>query len=290
MLDTYLAFVEERHRVWELRQLGAPQPWTTDPTLATRKFTNVFRVLDPGSQFVFELAGPDDDPADVLARLFLYRYTNEPATWRHVRDADGFYPTLDDLEDGWVLREWQALRDAGTRVFSGAYVILPQPNRPGDKLVQAVELAVRWVTQHGEDFLAASSQVARYDILRREYGVGPFMAMQILTDWGYTPQCGEDREDDFVVAGPGAIKGAKALGMTRPLEAIHRCHALIQLGDDVPTLAGRIPSLMDVQNTLCEFSKYVRGPVARSYRPAHPGAQPDPILPDHFRANERNQG
>lgn len=285
MLDTYLEFVEERHRVWELRQLGAPQPWTADPTLATRKFTNVFRVLDPGSQFVFDLACEDDDPADVLARLFLYRYTNEPDTWRLVRDADGFYPTLDDLEAGWVLDAWQQHRDAGNRVFSGAYVILPQPNRPGDKLVQAVELAVRWATQHGEDFLAARSQVARYDILRREYGVGPFMAMQILTDWGYTPQCGEDREDQFVVAGPGAIRGAKALGYSNPLDCIHRMHALIQLGDDVPTVGGRTPSLMDVQNTLCEFSKYVKGPVTNSYRPAHPGPQPDPILPDHFRGN-----
>lgn len=289
MLDTYLEFVEERHRVWELRQLGAPQPWTTDPTLATRKFTNVFRVLDPGSQFVFELALEDDDPADVLARLFLYRYTNEPMTWRHVRDADGFYPGLDEMDE-LLVAEWQRYRDAGNRVFSGAYVILPQPNRQGDKIEQAVQLTTRWMDNHGEDFLAARSQVARYDILRREYGVGPFMAMQILTDWGYTPQCGEDREDEFVVAGPGAIKGAKALGLgLNPLATIHRCHALIQLGDDVPTVGGRTPSLMDVQNTLCEFSKYVRGPVARTYRPAHPGAQPDPILPEHFRANERNR-
>jgi hypothetical protein len=287
MLDTYLEFVEERHRVWELRQLGAPGPWTSDPTLATRKFTNVFRVLDPGSQFVFSLCHPEDDPSpkDALFRLFLYRYTNEPQTWRYLREFhDGFprYSTPPLL----LVEALQRYRDEGNRVFSGAYVILPQPNRPGDKVVQAVELAYRWVAAHGDDFLAARSQVARYDILRREYGVGPFMAMQILTDWGYTYHCGEDREGEFVVAGPGAIKGAKALGMTRPLEAIHRCHALIQLGDDVPTLpGGRTPSLMDVQNTLCEFSKYVRGPVARSYRPAHPGYQPDPILPDHFRAN-----
>jgi hypothetical protein len=283
MLDTYLEFVEERHRVWELRQLGAPQPWTTDPTLATRKFTNVFRVLDPGSQFVFELESDGD--AETLFRLFLYRYTNEPETWRYMRQELGRWPEAHDGPATFIdlLKNY---RVRGNRVFSGAYVILPQPNRPGDKVVQAVELAYRWMENHAEDFMDASSQVARYDILRREYGVGPFMAMQILTDWGYTRHCGEDRENDFVVAGPGAIKGAKALGMARPLEAIHRCHALIQLGDDVPTLpGGRTPSLMDVQNTLCEFSKYVRGPVARSYRPAHPGHQPDPILPDHFRGN-----
>lgn len=289
MMDTYLQFVEERHRIWELRQLGAPQPWTTDPTLATRKFTNVFRVLDPGSQFVFDLCHPAEDPTpkDVLFRLFLYRYTNEPATWRYLREYFDGYPiaTYGAARLIEALHRWRD--EQGQRVFSGAYVILPQPNRPGDKVAQAVELAYRWVENHADDFLAARSQVARFDILRREYGVGPFMAMQILTDWGYTPQCGEDREAEFVVAGPGAIKGAKAVGWAGvPLTTIKVCHALVHTDIETPTLpGGRTPSFMDIQNTLCEFSKYVRGPVARTYRPAHPGAQPDPILPEHFRQN-----
>lgn len=287
-LDQYLAFVEERHHVWEQRQAGAPQPWTDDPILASQKFTNVFRVLDPGSQFVFELADPDLSPRDVLARLFLYRYTNEPVTWRHVRDVMDGYPLEEDM--GPLL--WETLwryRTAGNRVFSGAYVILPQPNRAGDKVQQAVELTAVWMAAHAGDFLAASTQQDRFNILRREYGVGPFMAMQILTDWGYTPHCGEDREHSFVFPGPGAVKGAKALGsdLYGPLQLIHRMHSLVQLGDRVPTLpGGRTPSLMDIQNTLCEFSKYVRytdrGHHLRPYRPAHPGPQPEPTLPAHW--------
>lgn len=290
-LEQYLQFVEERHRVWEMRQLGAPQPWTTDPVLATRKFTNVFRVLDPGSQFVFDLCHPAEDPSprDALFRLFLYRYTNEPATWRYLREFFDRYPVV-KTPPSLLVEAIQRYRDSGNRVFSGAYVILPQPNRPGDKVEQAVSLAVRWVEAHSQDFMEARSQVARYDILRREYGVGPFMAMQILTDWGYTHHAGEDREDEFVVAGPGAIKGAKAIRPTSPpLGTIHLMHSLVHLGDDVPTVGGRTPSLMDIQNTLCEFSKYVRyadrPTPARQYVPAHPGAQPDPILPDHFRVN-----
>ena len=48
----YLEFVEERHRIWEKRRSGEPQPWTEDHVLQDRKFTNVFRVLDYGSQFL----------------------------------------------------------------------------------------------------------------------------------------------------------------------------------------------------------------------------------------------
>ena len=43
---------------------------------------------------------------------------------------------------------------------------------------------------------------------------------------------------------------------------------------------------MDVQNTLCEFSKYVRfqsKPIpTKQYVPAHPGPQPPPVLPKHW--------
>ena len=55
----YRAFVIERHKIWERRQAGEPGPWTRDPILASRKFTNVFRVLDPGTQFVLTDLFPD---------------------------------------------------------------------------------------------------------------------------------------------------------------------------------------------------------------------------------------
>jgi hypothetical protein len=289
---TYLDFVVERHRVWDARQVGAPQPWTDDPVLRTRKFTNVYRVLDPGSQFVLtDLALPGDHRRDVLARIFLYRYTNLPATWLRLRDALGHYPTEADILRGEeVIGTMQAIAFDGGKVFSGAYVILPQPNRPGNKIVQAVELAARWMANHATDFLLADTQQERYDILRSEYGVGPFLAMQILTDWGYTPQCGEDREDQFIIPGPGCIKGAKAIAPSAPvMDTLLWCHREVNNLDGMPALRlpdldGRVrrPSLMDVQNTLCEFSKYVRGPRAGEYVPAHPGPQPAPVLPSHW--------
>ena len=117
------------------------------------------------------------------------------------------------------------------------------------------------------------------------------MAMQIMTDWGYSAQCGQDREDDFVVCGPGAIKGAKFLdSATDPYGTLMWAVEAVRLQPDVPLLAvgenTRPPSWMDVQNTLCEFSKYHRDsakpPRANEYAPVHPGAQPPPVLPAHW--------
>jgi hypothetical protein len=108
--------------------------------------------------------------------------------------------------------------------------------------------------------------------------------MQTLTDWGYSEH-GADRENEFVVAGPGAVKGAAVLDPTAtPLDVIKRMHVELQLERDVPQLYGRVPSYMDVQNTLCELSKYVRfTDRGKAYVPAHPGVQPEPTLPSHWR-------
>lgn len=273
---TFLDFVHERHRVWEQRQAGSPQPWTDDPVLATRKFTNVFRLLDPGSQFVIRnLLEDDPDPATFLMRCFLYRHTNLPAAWEWLPEM----PTLDNLEN--VREIWHDLKSIGGRVFSGAYMIYPQSAVPGtDKIDSIVDLtkSLFQTAQIQVQFLAADTQADRFAVLRRNKGVADFMSMQILTDFGYST---EFREDEFVVPGPGARKGAAVLDMD-PTEACLWATGAVQ---DV-SLAGRPPSLMDVQNCLCEFSKYARfrdrvSP-QKLYTPAHPGVQLPAVLPEHW--------
>lgn len=286
----YLEFVEERHRVWELRQIGAPTPWSRDPILARKKFTNVFRVLDPGSQFVFEL-GDFPDPRTVLMRLFLYRHTGRVEAWEHMQVDLGGYPQMDDLDT--VLECWQAYRDEGNPIFTGAYLVYPQSSSPGtDKLESIIRLTQRLFAEEGlaEEFLQAPTMEARFRALRRHKGVADFMSMQILTDWGYLyPQ----DENEFVVPGPGCRKGIMAITDTPDQVGFLRfAREEVLAGGWVPMLSFengtyRVPSIMDVQNTMCEFSKYVRylekGTTGYSpYKPAHPGEQPSPVLPNHW--------
>lgn len=292
MAMTFLDFVAERHRIWEERQAGLPTPWTEDPILKANKFTNVYRVLDPGSQFIFELAQPDDDPRDVLTRLFLYRYTNRPAAWRaYAKHLGCGYPGLADL--GELQEFWNSYRiKSGYNVFGSAYVIPPQQGYR-DKMHSVIALTERVIRTSFNDFMAASSQLERLDVLRGHNGVGDFMAMQILTDWGYTAQCGEDREHEFVIAGPGSKRGSAHIRPeNKPLDTISWARRLVLQEPACPQLMVtpgviRPPSLMDIQNCLCEFSKYVRfmgrpATPSKTYRPAHPGTQPAPTLPAHW--------
>lgn len=287
-MQQYLAFVEARHNVWIERQVGAPAPWTSDPILASKKFTNVFRVLDPGSQFVFELK--HDDQATTLLRLFLYRHTGRVDAWQYLEPILAEYPRLGNLEE--VLETWKFWRSYGNPVFTGAYLVYPQSSSPGtDKLESIIRLTQRLFGPErlAEEFLQAPDMKSRFAALRRHKGVADFMSMQILTDWGYLyPQ----DENEFIVPGPGCRKGIMTITDTPDQVGFLKfARAEVLMGDDVPMLSlpggeSRVPSIMDVQNTLCEFSKYVRylskGTTAKPYIPAHPGQQPEPVLPAHW--------
>lgn len=317
-MEDFLRFVVERHRIWEQRQAGAPQPWTDDPILATKKFTNVFRVLDPGTQFVLtELLEPGLPERDQLMRLFLYRHTGRVEAWEWLGLSCG-YPTVATLEDvraslkqyrGVGVTKQKNIRPFSERankaagfqetkfdrtVFTNAYLVFPQSQVRGtDKLDSIIDLAQRAFTPgSAEDVMPAwdraTSQAQRFAALRSPKGVGDFMAMQTLTDWGYAQEV--DREDEFLTPGPGSIKGAKALDPSASTTTVvKRVVEAVRSLPDCPRVGYRYPSLMDIgSNLLCEWSKYHRyrenwsPQPAKPYVPAHPGPQPEPVLPSYY--------
>ena len=281
-LARYVEMVIERHRIWQRRQEGVVSPpWTADSILRNLKMTNMFRVLDPGSQFVFNLDGKN--PVDVLARLVFYRITNLPSTWYAMRNVLGDYPTANDFihRNAVLFQILDAHRQAGNRVFSGAYIIIPEPGTANDKVGGALRLTRQFVVDKAEAFLDATTQEERFAVLRSTPGLGKFLSMQILTDWGYLQP--EEPDLSFVVAGPGAGRGAAILNSSIPAEAVIRDLAVQWQDDPTVRLQDRGLTVMDVQNTMCEWSKYAREnakPRKKTpYRPAHPGAQPEPITP-----------
>jgi hypothetical protein len=286
MIDLYKHYVRERHRAWARRQMGEPAPWSFDPIIASKKFTCDYRLLDRGSQFVIRnLLEPEVSPMDILARCFLYRVTNLPATWEYMHEALDRYPLASDMDDS-LAQILHRHRDRGNRIFSGAYMIVPQPGKAGDKVTHAVELARTFLDQHAERFFRADTQEERFAVLETPYGMGRFLAMQVLTDYGYSPQCGVDRENQFVVEGPGARRGARLIDRDKKPVALIEDLTKMWEDDDTVRLHNRPLSLMDVQNTLCEFMKYARYiekgiPSERTYNGL--GPLPEPTVPEHFK-------
>lgn len=265
--EEYLRFVENRHLIWETRQSGVPGPWTDDPILQAYKFTNVFRILDRGTQFLLRMMA-DSDPEDRLLHAFLYRYTNRPEPWIWWKENQGSWPTWKDLP---VLRYSWVHEYAGP-VFGTAYTMFSGGENPGiNRTEWAVDLAAqayefRW-WRPGRNLARELESLPR---------VGSFMSMQIITDKGYLDQ-GYD-ENAWVQAGPGSKRGTALLGFRDPLEAFRWAQGELRH----VTLYGRPPSLMDIQNTFCEYQKYRRysegGPRRKGYRP---GPVPEkPFIPE----------
>jgi hypothetical protein len=223
-------------------------------------------------------------------RLFLYRHTGRVEAWQYLDVILGGYPVVEALED--VRAAWKVYRGNTGKFFTNAYLVFPQSDTPGtDKLDSIINLAQRLFTPGSPDdvmpdWQRALTQRQRFDILRRNKGVGDFMAMQVLTDWGYLQPI--DREDDFLVPGPGSRKGAKALAPNTAVDTTIKNVVLeLRTLPECPQLGYRVPSLMDAgSNLTCEWSKYVRyknQPIpAKPYIPAHPGPQPAPVLPSYY--------
>ena len=277
--ETYTKFVRERHRVWERRMDGEPGPWTDDPILQQAKFTNVFRVLDPGSQYLLELllfGDVEGDLNETFARAMLYRYTNRRDGWDYFAQYHGRYPLISDLADGTLVETWTRFRAAGGKLQSTAYRVFAHPNRPkGQTYIEwLAETALRMLETDVPARVTdrVGDVRAQVDIFGELPRCGDFMGMQILTDVGYTGILGPDySEEVYAVPGIGAHTGAKALGMTADA-AIQMSYLDHRVAGGVE-LNGLPPSMMDIQNTFCEFGKYARmrslGKITMPFRQQH---------------------
>lgn len=292
-VEDVVKFARARHRIWE----GKP---TKSRILTTRKFTNVFRVLDRGSQYLLELMnafkdeeGAIRDPLSQVALSYFYRQVNRPDSMEDIIEKNGgFVPSAAEILDPtWYDDVVRPVADARPGKFlSGAYMILISP---GDKRPTVDKMQDMFTRPHTVGLL---NHVAEMDDLRTRVhlldeiaGIGEFMAMQIATDLGYCE--GErDQENEFVVAGPGSKMGVGFL-LGKPYATGKEALDVISTfpRDELPALPGsngRPASWMDVQNVFCEFSKYVRM-VNRgdkgAPKPYTPGPPFETFIPTHFR-------
>lgn len=282
-VEDVVKFARARHRIWEGKG-------TKSRILTTRKFTNVFRVLDRGSQYLLGLMNMHDEMIDRLALAYMYRQVNRPDTMDVIIDQnDGYIPGAEEIfNPQWYDDVVRPVYEARPGNFlSGAYMILIKANSPLDTVAKMQEMfpkAEPWLG-HVADVQDLATRVM---LLQETPGIGPFMAMQIATDMGYTR--GEpDQENDYILPGPGAKRGVGfLLGKTYATETEARQVITTFPVDRLPTLPGsngRPASWMDVQNVFCEFSKYARllqKPVPKSATPYRKNGEFDVVIPEQF--------
>lgn len=255
-INDVVRFARNRHRAYLGREFD-------DPIIATQKFTNVFRVLDRGSQYLLSLMNAYEDPLDRVAVSYFYRQVNRPDSMDAIIEANGgFIPNFSAITDpDWYDEVVRPVVEARPGAFlNGAYIILIKPGDPRgtvDKMQEMFPLAGPSL----ERVASLSKLATRVRELQETPGLGPFLAMQIATDMGYCE--GEpDQENDYILAGPGSRKGVGFLlgkKSASPAEAVQMITSFpVGKLHPLPRSNGRPASLMDIQNVFCEFSKYAR--------------------------------
>ena len=302
-------FASERQRIYLRRLFGAPPPWTNDPVLTAYRFTNVFRAADRVSQYLIRLAYSDKGASrdTLFLRTILFKIFNRIDTWQKITEklglpvADRFdYAACDDL---------LADRRRSGPIYSAAY-IMPSGGR---SVVPKHRMHLQLIRDMIADGLPAKLEETRslrdaYRLLLAWPTLGPFLAFQYAIDLNYTSLTSH-AEQEFVVAGPGALDGLakcfESLGDFTPAETIVW---LTERQDeeferyDLPFrgLWGRPLQPIDVQNLLCEVSKYTRathpavtGRSGRSrikQRFTAAGTLPRPFFPPKWGLNGRIDG
>ena len=270
VFDAYWRFAIERLSVYYRRLEGAAAPWTTDPILAAYRFTNTYRAADRVSQYLIREIQYHEErqrtPEEVFFRTLLFKIFNKIETWEALEQAHGplEWATIDlNALD----RTLSKLQLGGSPIYSAAY-IMPSPHFGASrKHTNHLKLIATMIEDRlPERIKQAPSLASIYETIMRYPGLGRFLSFQFTIDLNYSGLL-EFSEEDFVVAGPGAVDGiSKCFTSTGGLSSealIHwvtdRQHQeLSNRGLAFRGLFGRPLQPIDCQNLFCEISKYSR--------------------------------
>lgn len=255
MMDKFLWFIKERETIRVKKENGQPKPWTHDPTLQHYRFCNVYREDDKVSRWIFEnWIQPYEYHPNLLGAILLARMINWP-------------DTLDEIGYPWIWDKQlfaNLIRDRmnrGEKTWTGAYMITAENNG------NPKELSVcKTVTQAMAAPWDTDTCYQTWTDLQTLPRIGSFMAAQVVADLKRTHYLGNAVDAlTFCAPGPGSQRGLNIL-----LDTPHKEWKQPAFQEEVNKLRDSIPLVIDaqnVQNCLCEFSKYVRG----SSRSTYPG-------------------
>lgn len=243
----YFNYIRERQRIADRRASGAPAPWTKDKVLATHHFCNNRREDDRVTKELRSLV--------LAANLPVYAL---PATYvlaRMLNRASSLATCLQAIKTGGHWGEaLKAQRERGEKIFHVAYVV-----STCGKAMDKIDYVVDVVNAVCEVDVSQKSLDRAYRDLLSIDGLGTFMAGQVVADLKNDRYL-VDAPDwfDWCSPGPGSMKGLEYIfGVRVGLKNFQHYFDIIRqaLPSDICDMKLHA---QDLQNTLCEFSKYYR--------------------------------
>lgn len=262
-LEWFWHWIRTRENVRIIKERGEPGPWCNDPIIANNHFCNVRREDDRGTKEIREVVLASGIGASELPWVYtMARMFNHAPTVRVALQA-----WLDGVDWLWAVK---AYRDSGYKVFNTAYVV-STCGRSMDKVdyVSEVMGAVANAT------IPKSSLARAHSRLMEINGLGSFLAGQVVADLKNDRYlAGAEDWYTWSAIGPGSRKGLRYILPDFVDSQYRQCMENIYLVMPKDIANMRIHA-QDLQNCLCEFSKYMmlkEGTRKRS-RPYHGGVK-----------------
>ena len=249
-----LEFMLERHAIYLRRAAGSPPPWTQDPILQAYSFTNVYRELDRTTIWLARnWRTPHAQDPDLWFALTVARHVNLPATLARLP-----YPVP------WFPNDFiQALAHTPSPVFGSAYMIKPSriPGLSTPEYLAHKVFSPMWERRARLRPAPGRTLAQQHALFTGCYSIGSFMSAQVIADLKHAPTL--RRAPDWFTwcaPGPGSQKGLNLLlglpinKLWSQADFLLAANALqAQINQEWPCAP---LDAQDVQNTLCEFSKY----------------------------------
>lgn len=273
-IEALLYFVWEREVIRIARENGHSAPWTKDPILQRYKFTNIRRIDDRVSKWICEhIINPYVKRDDLWFSLLIARLINWPPTLDALLKADVIPVQPAEFNSDKFVQVVEGCKETQNKVYSGAYMVYPTKMDPGGNKSQAI-------AKHIIGAAIDKWEEIQYEITRTDrltsvegfvntmsqcFGISTFMAGQVAADLTYAVEgqlCDANDIYTWAPIGPGSSRGLNYLlerspnagwaqdSFNRELMKIH--NAIIE------ELKITSLTLHDVQNIMCEFSKYCR--------------------------------
>lgn len=281
-------FIIERHRIYERRQSGRLAPWTTDPILQRYRFCNVYRELDTVTKWIADnWRTPNADSPNLWFAMAMARLINWPDTLTTMAFPGGKW------RPQWFIDALHARKQAGMKVFSGAYIV----STNGVQMDKAEYLAHHVLTPMWEAraILAPRKGDSLFQFaarLQTAHGFKGFMAGQVVADLKHAlpapmsgkhpnPLTGASDWWEWSVPGPGSTRGLnrvvdrdlnKTWNDTDWRDTMHALRHKVNASIERQNMQAL--HAQDLQNCLCEFDKYERARLGQGRpRSTYPGTK-----------------
>lgn len=269
-IDGLWQYMQKRQSILKLKEAKFPKPWTNDPLLMQYSFTNCYREDDKTTKWMkIYVRDPYDFKDEVVLASLLFRWFNRIRTGEAIFCQLGLhgqtaFERMMDTGDVWVLRP-AILTYCGSGPYVGGAYMIKTVNGLNkiDGVLTSIENSYDGIGR----VLKQTSCHGAYEALRTIPYLGPFMAAQLVADLKYTHILSAASDwYIFAAPGPGSRRGLNMVYGLDPEKSMTEDEWVEKLLDIQQLITPRLLDAgwelmcaQNLQNNLCEFSKYVRG-------------------------------